>query len=783
MVYYFRKGKPEIFNNWASVLKIYKIFEYILRIYKIFEYIKDGTVMYNGDNSEQNVVYDEQFKYDSLNPMQKKAVLATEGPVLVLAGAGSGKTRVLTHRFAYLVEEKGISPYNILAITFTNKAAREMKERIEGLLGDYCRGLWVSTFHSACVRILRMEIDKLGFEKNFVIYDTADQQVVIKECLKELNLDEETFQPRMALGAIGKAKDKLIGPADYTSEFGDDFANKKISELYKMYQDKLRGNNALDFDDLIMKTVQLFQTNPMILHYYQNKFKYILVDEFQDTNMAQYALVGLLAREHGNLCVVGDDDQSIYGWRGADIRNILGFEGDFPDARVIKLEQNYRSTKNILDAANMVVANNESRKAKELWTDNQNGEIIQYYQGNNEYDEADFIASTIGRLSYEENRPYLHFAVLYRTNAQSRVIEEMLMKSSIPYKIYSGTRFYDRKEIKDILAYLRTIENPVDDVSVKRIVNVPKRGIGAKSIERFEKYADENGENFFTALLNVNEIQEQSGKVKSQTNKFTNLIMSLRERRNEMTVTSIVEKIYEDSEYIDTLRLENKVEADARIENLEEFLSLTKDFDENAEERTLEEFLARTSLETTMDENEDEINTVSLMTLHSAKGLEFPVVFISGMEEGVFPSYMSICENNEEEERRLCYVGITRAEERLYMTHAEQRTLYGRTNRNAISRFMKEIPEELIDVHKPHRRKKEVRKVKTSPLFTGAMMHQEKEPGQALDSDKIKAGIKIKHPKFGIGTVVSVAEGILTIAFPNMGVKKIALDFVKLEIV
>ena len=739
--------------------------------------------MNDRNNIKQNMVYSEQFKYDSLNPMQKEAVLATEGPVLVLAGAGSGKTRVLTHRFAYLVEDKGISPYNILAITFTNKAAREMKERIEELLGDCYRGLWVSTFHSACVRILRAEIDKLGFEKNFVIYDTADQQVVIKECFKELDLDEEQIQPRMVLGAIGRAKDRLIGPDDYTSEFGDDFANKKISELYKMYQGKLRGNNALDFDDLIMKAVQLFQTNPVILRYYQNKFKYILVDEFQDTNMAQYSLVSLLAREHGNLCVVGDDDQSIYGWRGADIRNILGFEEDFPDARVIKLEQNYRSTKNILDAANMVVANNESRKAKELWTDKHNGEIIQYYQGNNEYDEADFIATTIERLSNDEDRPYFHFAVLYRTNAQSRVIEEMLMKSAIPYRIYSGTRFYDRKEIKDILAYLRTVENPVDDVSVKRIVNVPKRGIGAKSMERFERYADENDENFFTALLNVNKIREQSARVKSQTNKFTDLIMSLREKRNEMAVTDIVEKIYEESKYIDTLRAEDKVEANARIENLEEFLSLTKDFDENAEEKTLGEFLARTSLETTMDENEDEINTVSLMTLHSAKGLEFPVVFISGMEEGIFPSYMSICENNEEEERRLCYVGITRAEERLYMSHAEQRTLYGRTNRNAISRFMREIPEKLIDVCRPYKRKKEARRIQTSPLFTGAMIHQRKEPGQILDSDKIKVGTKIKHPKFGVGTVVSVAEEILTIAFPNMGIKKIASDFVKLEIV
>lgn len=735
----------------------------------------------NKNNLKQNIEYSEQFRYDSLNPMQKEAVLTTEGPVLVLAGAGSGKTRVLTHRFAYLVEEKGVSPYNILAITFTNKAAKEMKERVEDLLGDYYRGLWVSTFHSACVRILRMEIDKFDFGKNFVIYDTIDQQVVIKECLRELDLDEERFQPRIILGAIGKAKDQLVNPDDYTSEFGDDLGNKKISELYKMYQDKLKKNNALDFDDLIMTTVRLFQTNPTVLHYYQNKFEYILVDEFQDTNMAQYTLIGLLAREHRNLCVVGDDDQSIYGWRGADIRNILGFEKDFLDTRVIKLEQNYRSTKSILGAANMVVANNISRKIKKLWTDNQNGEIIQYYRGNNEYDEANFIAFTIEKLNYEENRPYFQFAVLYRTNAQSRVIEEMLMKNEIPYRIYSGIRFYDRKEIKDILAYLRAIENPADDVSVKRVINVPKRGIGARSVERFERYAEANGESFFTALLNVDKIQDQS-RVKAQTDKFTDIIMSLRERRNEMPVTDIVEEIYENSRYIDVLLAENKIEAKGRIENLEEFLSLTKGFDENAEEKTLEGFLARTSLETTLDEDEDDINTVSLMTLHSAKGLEFPVVFMAGMEEGIFPSHMSLQENNEEEERRLCYVGITRAKERLYVSHAEKRTLYGRTNKNPISRFVEEIPEKLIDMGKPYKRKKKTKTVQTSPLFTGAMMHRKKEPEQALDPERIKAGTKVKHPDFGIGTVVSIVEEILVIAFPpGVGIKKISSSFKGLE--
>ncbi|MBU5678024.1 DNA helicase PcrA [Alkaliphilus sp. MSJ-5] len=724
-----------------------------------------------------------ESRYNHLNTMQKKAVLTTEGPVLVLAGAGSGKTRVLTHRIAYLVEEKGISPYNILAITFTNKAAKEMKERVEDLLGDYYRDLWVSTFHSSCVRILRMEIDKLGYEKNFVIYDTTDQQVVMKECLKKLNLDEKMFQPRMVLNEIGRAKDQLISPGEYLSEFGNDFKNQKVAELYKMYQNRLRSNNALDFDDLIMKTVQLFQTNPTVLHYYQNKFKYILVDEFQDTNMAQYTLISLLARSHGNLCVVGDDDQSIYGWRGADIRNILGFEKDFPNTQVVKLEQNYRSTKSILDAANMVVANNTDRKSKKLWTDNKDGEIIQYYRANNEYDESSFIASTIEKLNDEENRPYSQFAVLYRTNAQSRAIEEMLMKKGIPYKIYSGTRFYDRKEIKDILAYLRTIENPVDDVSVKRIINVPKRGIGLKSIDKFDEYADVRGESFFSALLDVDKMPDQSTRVKVQTGKFTNLIMSLREKRDEMTVTDIVKEIYEGTGYIEALMAEDKVEAESRIENLQEFLSLTKDFDENAEVKTLEEFLARTSLETTMDGDDDDENTVVLMTLHSAKGLEFPVVFIPGMEEGIFPSSMSLQENNEEEERRLCYVGITRAREKLYMSHAMTRTLYGRTSANAISRFLGEIPEGLIHMDKPYNRKKDLIEMQTSPLFTGAMMHQKKETISSVDLNQVKAGSKIKHPKFGVGTVVSVAGEMLTIAFPNAGIKKIASTFIQMEII
>lgn len=719
-----------------------------------------------------------------LNDMQRRAVEHTEGPLLILAGAGSGKTRVLTHRIAYLVGEKGVLPYNILAITFTNKAAREMKERLEKLMGEGSKDLWVSTFHSACLRILRMDIEKIGYKNNFVIYDTTDQQTVMKECIKKLNLDEKYFNPRAVLGTIGRAKDQLIGPEEYIKTHGGDFRSEKIGELYKMYQKTLRGNNALDFDDLIMKTVELFNEDPKVLHYYQNKFKYILVDEFQDTNMAQYTLVSMLAHQHQNLCVVGDDDQSIYGWRGADIQNILGFEKDFPRAKVVKLEKNYRSTKNILEAANHVVHNNISRKDKKLWTDNEEGDIIQYYKANNEYDEAAYITNQIQSLRRKENRLYSDFAVLYRTNAQSRPIEEAMMKEGIPYKIVAGIRFYDRKEIKDILAYLNTIENPVDDLSVKRIINVPKRGLGQKTIEKIEEYAEKGGIGFFEALLDIEEIEDVSTKAKKQIMDFTEIMMDLRQRREEITITEMVEELYDRTGYLEALQQENTVEANSRIENLQEFLSLTKDFDENAEIKTLEEFLARTSLETSMDAVEED-DAVILMTLHSAKGLEFPVVFMPGMEEGIFPSYMSLQENNEEEERRLCYVGITRAKERLYMSHAMIRTLYGRSNCNPCSRFLEEIPETLITKETPYDRKKEVRKMQTSPLFTGGIHYASHESKLATNTakSKVTTGDKVRHPKFGVGTVVSVAGDILTIAFPNAGVKKISSAFVELEVV
>lgn len=725
-----------------------------------------------------------------LNDPQREAVLHTEGPLLILAGAGSGKTRVLTHRIAYLVEEKGVSPYRILAITFTNKAAKEMKERVEKLLEDDFRDLWVSTFHSSCVRILRKDIDKIGYERNFVIYDTADQEVVIKECIKKLGLDEKMFAPRAVLGEIGRAKDQLIGPKEYRNQVIGDYRREKIAELYQLYQDKLRGNNALDFDDLIMKTVELFLTNPPVLRYYQEKFQYIMVDEFQDTNISQYQLVSLLARAHQNLCVVGDDDQSIYGWRGADIQNILGFEHDFPKARVIKLEQNYRSTGNILEAANHVVANNRQRKQKRLITENPPGEIIQYYKAVNEYDEAQYITRQIRELRQAENRNYHDFAVLYRTNAQSRVIEEAMMRENIPYRLFGGIRFYDRKEIKDILAYLKIVENPVDDVSLQRIINVPKRGIGLKSIEKVAAYGELRGESLFSAFLDVDEIPGLSTRVKVKANEFTELIVSLIERKGEMTVTEMVDEIYEKTGYLKELEMEDTVEAAGRLENLQEFRSLTMDFDQNAEVKTLEEFLARTSLETSLDTlGEEDEDYVTLMTLHSAKGLEFPVVFIPGMEEGIFPSFMSIQEDKEEEERRLCYVGITRAKERLYMTHGVMRTLYGKTSYNPISRFINEIPDTLINREKPYERKREVERVQTSPLFMGDMLGKRPaltrpaaSPSPTGVAKEYKAGLKVKHPKFGVGTIVAVDKDMLSIAFPNGGIKKIASTFIQLEI-
>ncbi len=723
-----------------------------------------------------------------LNEQQREAVLQTEGPLLILAGAGSGKTRVLTHRVAYLIEELGIYPGNILAITFTNKASREMKDRVEELLGSPT-AIWVSTFHSACVKILRREIDRIGYTSDFVIYDNPDQKIVIKECLKELNVNEELFPIAMLQHEIGEAKNNVLTPKKYLEQYEGDFQKATIGKIYERYQSKLMKNNALDFDDLLLKTVQLFQENPSVLRQYQDKFQYIMVDEYQDTNQIQYKLISLLAEKHQNLCVVGDDDQSIYTWRGADIRNILNFEKDFPKTKVIKLEQNYRSTQAILDAANCVIKNNHGRKNKILWTSNQQGDRLKHYEAINEQDEAHFIAKQIKNMVSLEGRNYSEFAILYRTNAQSRVIEEMLIKADIPYRIFGGLKFYDRKEIKDIIAYLRLIQNPVDDVSLKRVINVPKKGIGDRTIEKLEEEANQRNESLFSVMLDSDLLKHFSKKIAAGIKDFVLLITRYSKEKDELGVAELIRKVLEDSGYIEELHKENTVESSARIENLQELISVAVDFEKNSEVNTLEEFLAGISLMSDIDKMDEEDHVVSLMTLHSAKGLEFPVVFLSGMEEGIFPTARAMDNIQEiEEERRLFYVGITRAIERLFLSNAQVRTLYGRTKYNVISRFMKEIAGHFIQMNKKEKEQKPQEKPKSfSKIYRGKTIKEVPKSLNLSIAKEITAGQKIKHDKFGIGMVVSVKgsgeKTELTIAFDDVGIKKLILGFAPIQIV
>ncbi len=683
-------------------------------------------------------------EFGRLNSKQKEAVFNINGPLLILAGAGSGKTsvltnriaymikygnsyhseyvpedlteqdlelmreflsqdtagktRVLTHRIAYLIEHQGVYPSNILAITFTNKAAREMKERIAGLIGDLSNDMWVGTFHSICIRILRRDIEKLGYDRSFVIYDTQDQQVVIKECLKELNLNEKNFPPKSVLETIGKQKDELIDAEHYEKQYASDFRMGKIAKVYKLYEKKLKANNALDFDDIIMNTIKLFDKYPEVLEYYQRRFRYILVDEYQDTNTAQYMLVRKLSEAHENLCVVGDDDQSIYGWRGANIRNILDFEKDFKKCCTIKLEQNYRSTQNILDAANHVIGNNTGRKCKSLWTDNKGGSKIVICENDNEHEEALYTAREIQRLISDEDRKYKDFAVLYRINAQSRVLEEMFMREGIPYKIVGGQKFYDRKEIKDIIAYMRLVQNPGDNVSLKRVINVPKRGIGDATVENAEVLAYQGGISLFTVISNTEEFPSLK-RASQKLENFSLMINKFRTMKQNMTISQLLDIVVEDSGILREYELENTVEAQSRIENIKELKSVAMEFEKQSEDNSLEEFLAHISLVSDIDSLQEDQDYVVLMTMHSAKGLEFPVVFIPGLEEGVFPGYRAITEGPEqlEEERRLCYVGITRAREKLYMSNARFRTLFGNSSYNRPSRFLAEIPEELVE--------------------------------------------------------------------------------------
>ncbi|RHW32475.1 DNA helicase PcrA [Neobacillus notoginsengisoli] len=725
-----------------------------------------------------------------LNPEQQAAVKATDGPLLIMAGAGSGKTRVLTHRIGYLMLEKEVNPYNILAITFTNKAAREMKDRIGKMMGGVAEQVWISTFHSMCVRILRRDIDRIGFNRNFTILDTTDQQSVIKGILKDRNMDPKQFDPRMILGSISSAKNELISPEEFEKTAGSYF-EQKVADVYKEYQKRLRRNQALDFDDLIMITINLFKQVPDVLEYYQRKFQYIHVDEYQDTNRAQYMLVKMLAARFRNLCVVGDSDQSIYKWRGADIANILSFEKDYPNAKVILLEQNYRSTKRILLAANEVIAKNANRKPKNLWTENPEGNKLVYYRADSEQGEAQFIAGKIKELIHSGDYCANDIAILYRTNAQSRVMEEVLLKSVIDYQIVGGTKFYDRKEIKDILAYLRLISNPDDDISLLRVINVPKRAIGQTSVDKITDFANMHDLTLYQALESV-ELIGLSPKAAKAAAGFRDLIDNYTRMQEFLSVTEIVEDLLDKSGYMDMLRSEKSLEAQSRMENLEELLSVTKSFEETSEDKTLVAFLTDLALVADIDSMNDEpekTEKVTLMTLHSAKGLEFPVVFLIGLEEGVFPHNRSLVDEGEmEEERRLAYVGITRAEQYLFLTNAQMRTLFGRTNMNPPSRFIKEIPADLLEEEKPAARQ-----------FGSAGSRQFGAPSQPVTRRPVirpvnsggesigwHAGDKAEHGKWGVGTVVGVkgeGEGMeLDIAFPSpVGIKRLLAKFAPIK--
>lgn len=637
--------------------------------------------------------------YDTLNEQQKKGVFATEGPVLLLAGAGSGKTRVLTHRIAYLIDEIGVQPYNILAITFTNKAAGEMRERVDRIIGHGANQVWVSTFHSTCVRILRRYIDRIGFDNNFTIYDTDDQKTVMKDVFKRLQMDTKTLKERAALNAISSAKDELISPADYRLEAAGDFYREKIAGIYAEYQAVLRKNNALDFDDLIVKTVELFKECPQVLDSYQERFRYIMVDEYQDTNTAQFELIRLLADKYRNLCVVGDDDQSIYKFRGANIRNILDFEKVYPEAEVIKLEQNYRSTQNVLDAANAVIKNNAGRKEKSLWTSKDQGSLVHFRQFDTAYEEAEFIAGDTVRRRRDGTADYGDFAVLYRTNAQARILEERFILEGIPYDVVGGTNFYARREIKDMLAYLKTVDNGRDDVAVKRIINIPKRGIGAATITRVQEYADMRSISFYDALREADQIMT-IGRSAVKLAPFVTMIQTFRSKVEYYGLEGLIKDIIETTGYVKELEASDEEDAEDRIHNIDELISKIVAYEESHEEPNLSEFLEEVALVADIDRIEGDSSRVLLMTLHSAKGLEFPYVYLAGMEDGVFPSYMSITSDDEEdieEERRLAYVGITRAKEELTLTCARQRMLRGETQYNPVSRFVEEIPGELLD--------------------------------------------------------------------------------------
>ena len=762
--------------------------------------------------------------YDKLNEPQREAVYHTDGPLLILAGAGSGKTRVLTHRIAYLIGERDVNPWNILAITFTNKAAEEMRQRVDNLVGFGAESVWVSTFHSACVRILRRFIDRLGYENHFTIYDTDDQKTLIKEVCRKVDVDTKVFKERSLLSAISSAKNEMILPDEFELNAGGDFAKMKIAKVYREYEAQMRANNALDFDDLLVKTVQLLQTQPDVLESYQERFRYIMVDEYQDTNTVQFQLVSLLAGKYKNLCVVGDDDQSIYKFRGANIRNILDFEHEFPDAKVIKLEQNYRYTGNILNAANSVIANNRGRKEKSLWTENGEGELIRLRQFDTAFDEADFIGEDI-KSAVRQGGSYNDSAVLYRTNAQSRLLEEKFIAMNIPYKIVGGVNFYARREIKDLLAYLKTIDNGRDDVAVRRIINVPKRGIGLTTINRIQESATERGIGFYEALL-APELIAGVGRSATKLDSFAALIEYFKTLAEEMNITDLLQEVIEKTGYIESLENEDKEEAKTRKENIDELISKAATYEESCQDKdekaTLSGFLEEVALVADIDSLDEDQEYVVLMTLHSAKGLEFPRVYLAGMEDGLFPGYMSINAGDREEleeERRLCYVGITRAEQELTLTSARRRMVHGETQYNPMSRFVKEIPRELLDTgNKKFTQETEMpaqqntyaraREAFRAQAFAGALcgMTPAKNQGagkpltgsQALASLQkgsqlaaggngplgYEVGDRVRHVKFGEGTVTDIKEGgrdhEVTIEFDSVGTRKMFAKFAKL---
>ena len=763
--------------------------------------------------------------YESLNPVQQEAVYHTEGPLLILAGAGSGKTRVLTHRIAYLIDECQVNPWNILAITFTNKAAGEMRERVDQIVDFGAEDIWVSTFHSTCVRILRRYIDRLGYDRSFTIYDGDDQKTVIKEVCKKLNIDTKIYKERTLLSAISSAKDEMIGPKEYLLRSEGDYARQRIAQVYEEYQKRLRSNNALDFDDLLFKTVELFKTDAEVLNYYQDRFKYIMVDEYQDTNTVQFQFVSLLAAKYRNLCVVGDDDQSIYKFRGANIHNILDFEKTFPDAKVIKLEQNYRSTKTILDAANGVIHHNQGRKDKTLWTDNEQGVPIALNQYQTEYEEAMGIVKDIAAKTERHEAEYKDFAVLYRTNAQSRVLEEKFVTRNIPYRVVGGVNFYQRKEIKDILAYLKIINNGQDDVAVRRVVNVPKRGIGATTVTKAAEYADQWGISLYEAFKQVDGIPGL-GRAAAKINGFVNLIQVFRTKAEYMSLAELYDEVLEDTGYLKELQAEQTDEATTRIENLDELRNKIVAYEEETEQPSLNELLEQIALVADVDNMDDSDNKVILMTLHSAKGLEFPYVYLCGMEDGLFPSYMTIANDDPmeiEEERRLCYVGITRAMKKLTLSYAMCRMIHGQTQYNKISRFVKEIPPQLIGGSLP--RKRFPRKAEDDlPWNTGSASNgisgfggsragtygsgsrmgtgvgnrgirqshkfdvsafAKKGGDMKKTAPDYEVGDTVKHIKFGTGVVQAIKDGgkdyEVTVDFPKYGPKKMFAGFAKLK--